>query len=62
MVDKKQLLQFVESIGKTRFEDSRGLQWRVYLIKRYKNTSALVFKFNHVLGDGIGAVLLGCAI
>jgi len=32
------------------------------LIKKYKNTSALVFKFNHVLGDGIGNVMLGCAI
>ena len=56
---KEHLATLIRNFGRPQF-DERGLQWNIYLVKDYQvtNTSVLIFKINHFLCDGIGAVLL----
>lgn len=57
----EELANYIRDVGRPLFEPN-GLQWRVYLVKRFKGTSALIFKFNHYLSDGIGTLLIAASL
>lgn len=57
----EELAKYIRDVGRPIFNKA-GLQWRVFLVKNYKDTSVLVFKFNHFLSDGIGTVLIAASM
>jgi hypothetical protein len=57
----EELSAYIRDIGRPLF-DLKGLQWRVFLVKNFKDTSVLIFKMNHFLCDGIGALLLAASL
>jgi len=61
MTTDDELANFIKHVGRPQFEPE-GLQWRVFLVKNFKDTSVLVFKINHYLSDGIGTVLVAASL
>ena len=57
----EELATYIRDVGRPLFKKG-GLQWRVFLVKNYKDTSALIFKMNHFLSDGIGSVLIAASL
>lgn len=52
----------MKEVGQPLFEPN-GLYWKVFLIKNYKeNESVVLFKYNHMLSDGVGALLMACSL
>ena len=56
-----ELSSLIRDVGRHLFNKD-GLQWRVYLIRNFKDTSVLIFKMNHFLSDGIGSVLIASSL
>lgn len=62
MSTESELAQYIKSVGRPRFDRGADLQWKVHLVKNFKDTSVLVFKINHWLCDGIGTVLMASSL
>jgi NRPS condensation-like uncharacterized protein len=58
----EELATYIRDVGRPLFNQTQGLQWRVFLVKNFKDTSVLIFKMNHFLCDGIGALLLAASL
>ena len=58
---EEELADYIREIGRP-IIDRRGLQWRLFLVKNFKDTSVIVFKANHFLSDGIGTVLVASSL
>ena len=58
---EEELADYIREIGRPLIDRS-GLQWRVFLVKHFKDTSVIVFKANHFLSDGIGSVLVASSL
>ena len=58
---EEELADYIREIGRPLIDRS-GLQWRVFLVKHFKDTSVIVFKANHFLSDGIGSVLVAASL
>jgi hypothetical protein len=57
----EELASYIRDVGRPHFNKA-GLQWRVFLVKNYKDTSLLLFKLNHFLSDGIGSMLIAASL
>jgi hypothetical protein len=61
MSSETDLIRYIKEVGHPLFPPN-GLLWRVFLVKNYMdNESVVVFKYNHALSDGVGALLMACA-
>jgi hypothetical protein len=59
----EELSSVLTQVGRPKF-DRKGLQWRFFLVKNFKDlgSSVLIFKINHLMSDGIGVLLLAAAL